>query len=123
MKYQQILLLLALLLIPLGITAKTICMSTPSTSLVVNATEGQDLEFLYYGAHLSDTDVTDLIASGTPNTAAYPVFGFNYDKEAALSVRHDDGDMTLQMTPYNHNVDYHKLTDYASRVLYLEAVN
>lgn len=25
--------------------------------------------------------------------------------------------------PYNHNVDYHKLTDYASRVLYLEAVN
>lgn len=97
MNNQQILTLLALLLIPLGITAKTICMSTPSTSLVVNATEGQELQFLYYGAHLSDTDVTDLIASRTPNTAAYPVFGFNCDKEAALSVRHDDGDMTLQI--------------------------
>ena len=25
--------------------------------------------------------------------------------------------------PYRHNVDYHKQNDYASRVLYLEAVN
>ena len=33
----------------LGCFADNVCVSTPSTSLVVDATKGKELKFLYYG--------------------------------------------------------------------------
>lgn len=81
----------------LGCLADNICVSTPSTSLVVDATKGKELKFLYYGQHLSATDLTNLESSGTPGVAAYPVYGMTGASQWALAVKHADGNMTLKM--------------------------
>ncbi len=81
----------------LGCLADNVCVSTPSTSLVVDATKGKELKFLYYGQHLSATDINNLESSGTPGLAAYPVYGMTGASQWALAVKHADGNMTLKM--------------------------
>ena len=81
----------------LGCLADNVCVSTPSTSLVVDATKGKELKFLYYGQHLSATDIDNLESSGTPGLAAYPVYGMAGASQWALAVKHADGNMTLKM--------------------------
>ena len=77
--------------------AEDICVSTPNTSLVVDATKGRELKFLYYGRQLSTADLANLSSSGTANAAAYPVYGMSGASQWALAVSHADGNMTLQM--------------------------
>ncbi len=81
----------------LGCLADNVCVSTPSTSLVVDATKGKELKFLYYGQRLSATDLGNLESSGTPGLAAYPVYGMAGASQWALAVKHADGNMTLKM--------------------------
>ena len=49
--------------------------STPHTSLVIEATKGGELKQLYYGAKLNEKDLASLNASGLPGINAYPVYG------------------------------------------------
>ena len=42
----------------LAASAEAVHISTPGTSLVVEATEGQPLKFMYYGDRLTDTDLS-----------------------------------------------------------------
>lgn len=84
-----------------GTQAENVCISTPSTSLVVEATKGAEPKFVYYGQRLSASDLATLDNAGTPNCAAYPVYGLWCDQEPALAVRHTDGNMTLQMAVDN----------------------
>lgn len=89
------LLTLSLMLAATGISAETVDISTPSTSLLLDATEGSPLKILYYGAHLDDTDSKALIeGGGAINRDAYPAYGVNPMAEAALSVTHADGNRT-----------------------------
>lgn len=71
--------------------------STPHTSLVIEATKGGELKQLYYGAKLNEKDLASLNASGLPGINAYPVYGMNCQSETALAVKHGDGNRTLQM--------------------------
>lgn len=88
---------LALTIFSGAVNAKNYNISTPKTSLVVDATKGGSLKFLYYGDRLSDSDVSALKSAGTADKEAYPVYGLCGASEAALSVCHADGNMTLQM--------------------------
>ena len=88
---------LAISLAAFGVSAKKVHIPTKNTSLVLEATEGQPLKFLYYGNALSDNDVQTLDAAGTFNRDAYPVYGMNPMNEAAFSAVHADGNMTLDM--------------------------
>lgn len=88
---------LALSLATLGASAEKVHISTPGTSLVVEATEGQPLKFLYYGSALSAGDIGSLDAAGTFSRDAYPVYGMSPMNEAAFSAVHADGNMTLDM--------------------------
>lgn len=88
---------LALTIFSGAVNAKNYNISTPKTSLVVDATKGGSLKFLYYGDRLSDSDVSALKSAGTADKDAYPVYGLCGASEAALSVCHADGNMTLQM--------------------------
>ena len=74
-----------------------VCLSTPETSLVIDAPQGGELKYVYYGAKLGDADVSQIDAVRTCNQAAYPVYGMNTPAEVALSVRHADGNMSTQM--------------------------
>ena len=74
-----------------------VCLSTPETSLVIDAPQGGELKYVYYGAKLDDADLSQIDAVRTCNHAAYPVYGMNTPAEVALSVRHADGNMSTQM--------------------------
>lgn len=77
--------------------AQHICISTPNTSLVLNAPNGGELKYLYYGSKLSETDLRHINEASNCNHTAYPVYGMNCPGEAALSVKHADGNMSTQM--------------------------
>ena len=77
--------------------AQNICISTPQTSLVLNAPTGGELKYLYYGSKLSETDLQNINEAKNCDHTAYPVYGMNCPSETALSVRHADGNMSTQM--------------------------
>ena len=77
--------------------AQNICISTPQTSLVLNAPTGGELKYLYYGSKLSETDLQNINEAKNCDHTAYPVYGMNCPSESALSVRHADGNMSTQM--------------------------
>lgn len=82
---------------PQLLIAEMVHISTPSTSMVLDATEGTPLKFIYYGDRLNDSDARNLISSGCTLHDAYPVYGMTSGRETAMSVTHPDGNMTLQM--------------------------
>lgn len=78
--------------------AESVLISTDNTSLMLDATPGKELKILHYGDLLTPADAAALEASGQGlNRDAYPVYGRNPQGEAAMSVVHPDGNMTLQM--------------------------
>lgn len=81
---------------PMVANAEIINLSTPSSSMILDATVGQPLRTLYYGELLSDNDIANLKSSPLVNHEAYPVYGIYPQGEAALSVTHSDGNRTTQ---------------------------
>lgn len=71
--------------------------TTPNTELILDAPEGKDLTILYYGNHLSDTDLESLWSAGVPEYDAYPAYGIWTDAERALEVTHADGNLSTQL--------------------------
>lgn len=69
-------------------------LSTPETSLVIDASQGGELKYVYYGTKLGDADLKQIDAVRTCNHSAYPVYGMNTPAETALSVCHTDGNMS-----------------------------
>ncbi len=82
------------------LSAQTVHVTTPATSLVISAPQGQNARFLYYGNKLVDEELQNL-EQGRGTAAAYPVYGSAAPAQTALSVRHADGNMTLQMEVVN----------------------
>lgn len=56
---------LAMMMLSSMANAENISVSTPKTSLVVDATKGGAFKFVYYGDKLSDADIASLQAGGT----------------------------------------------------------
>ncbi len=78
------------------LSAQTVCVNTPSTSLVIAAQEGSEARFLYYGNRLTDEELQN-VSQGRGVAPAYPVYGSGSMDETALSARHADGNMTLEL--------------------------
>ena len=97
MNLRIVSLLSAMAMTVTGTMAENIHISTPGTSLVVDATKGEPMKFLYYGAALNPSDVGNLTFGGASSLNAYPVYGLNPEREAAFSAVHSDGNMTLDM--------------------------
>ena len=76
--------------------AQQVCVSTPGTSLVLSAPVGGEFKQLYYGERLSESEL-QCIAEVEPAKSGFPVYGMSCPDEAALAVKHADGNMTLQM--------------------------
>lgn len=94
---RKYLLAAGICLFAVNLFAQNVCISTPGTSLVLSAPVGGDLKYVYYGNKLSDTDVATINQTESNNYSAYPVYGLGGAGEAALAVKHADGNMTLQM--------------------------
>ncbi len=91
----------ALLLTLLGTSytanAELINVSTTNTTLVLEATKGAPLQFLYYGDHLKTNELQAIADAGLTPTKAYPVYGMESARETAMSVKHADGNLTLDL--------------------------
>lgn len=77
--------------------AEVINLTTPGTSLVLDAVKGEPLKILYYGEKLSGSELESLESSPLLEHDAYPVYGIFPQGEAALSVTHADGNRTTQV--------------------------
>lgn len=99
MKHIPTLLIVALSIsaITFESSAEIIDLSTPSTSMILDATIGRPLRILYFGDKLADGDINSLGASPLAHHDAYPVYGIYPQGEAALSVTHADGNRTTQV--------------------------
>lgn len=91
------LLLLTAALAAVPAAAEVINLTTPSSSMVLDAEKGGALKILYYGDKLSATDLENIKAAGSFNHDAYPLYGNYPQGEAAMSVTHSDGNMTTVM--------------------------
>ena len=69
--------------------------------MVLSAPIGGNLNYLYYGASLSQTDLENLEAAEPNLYSAYPVYGMQCPTESALAVKHADGNMSLEMEVVN----------------------
>ena len=67
---------------------------TPNTELILKAELGQELQIVYFGNRLCDSDVVNLQAAGAANHNAYPPYGLWCASEAALGVTHADGNLS-----------------------------
>lgn len=85
--------------------AQNICISTPNTSLVLNAPTGGELKYLYYGNKLNETDLQNINGGKNCDHTAYPTYGMNCPGETALAVRHGDGNMSTQMEVVSVSTD------------------
>lgn len=94
---KKLMMLAGTLVFCCGMAAETVEISTPHTSLVLDATNGQELKQLYYGDRLAAADLAGLNDAGGAQYAAYPVYGTICQGETALAVRHTDGNLSLQM--------------------------
>ncbi len=86
-----------MMLCVLPIAAERVHVSTPGTSLVLDADKGNQLKFLYYGKALKGVDLDNFTSGGAGWQSAYPVYGLWPEKEAAMSAVHSDGNMVLDM--------------------------
>ena len=77
--------------------AESVHISTPGTSLLLDADKGKKLRHLYYGGKLTDADVKSLKSAHGKGVVAYPDYGLITVPETAIAARHSDGDMTLDL--------------------------
>lgn len=97
MKATRIVNLFCILMFLCGaVQAQYVSVSTPKTMLVLSAPEGGDLKCMYYGGKLPETDLK-LLQDVESSWPAYPAYGLNTPQEDALSVKHGDGNMTLDL--------------------------
>ena len=79
------------------VSGDRISVNTDGMSLVLNARQGQQLRFVYFGAKLSDADAESIQFSGSRPMNAYPAYGQGEIREDAIAVTHADGNMSLDL--------------------------
>ena len=86
-----------------SILTATLCLSGPVTiqtkniTLVINADNGSQPEYVYFGAKLPAADLNHLQRHAEGRMDAYPSYGMNAPAEAALAMHHADGNMSTQL--------------------------
>ena len=76
--------------------AEIINVSTPSSTILLDAKRGKALKYLYYGKKLT-TDDMNSVASTSSQTDFYPVYGLGGSCKTALAATMPDGNMTLDL--------------------------
>ena len=77
--------------------ATPVKVETKNISLVINADEGKAPEYMYFGARLLNSDADHLQRPRDGRMNAYPAYGLNCPAEAALAMRHADGNMSTAL--------------------------
>ena len=93
---KKTLLIIGTVLMALSAQAKDYTISTPNTTLIISAKEGDTPYFRYYG---SRAEVDDIKASGVAlnGQEAYPAYGTHCHKPFASLVKQSDGDNAVKL--------------------------
>lgn len=81
----------------LCLNAETVCVSTPATALILDAENGKELEFLYYGVPVTKEDLQSVCSAGVSHAKAYQAYGIYPDEETPLWITHSDGNKTSRL--------------------------
>ncbi len=97
MNMKKIVILTACLACTLLLQAAPVKVETKNISLVINADEGRAPEYMYFGARLLNSDADHLQRPRDGRMNAYPAYGLNCPAEAALAMRHADGNLSTAL--------------------------
>ena len=75
-------------------SAEIVNISTRNMSLILNVENGRAPQYVYFGARLSDNDLGHLQWPSGGRMDVYPAYGMNCPAEAAIAMRHADGNMS-----------------------------
>ena len=77
--------------------AEQVVVGTKGMTLVLNVENGRQPQYQYFGAKLSEADLGNLPSPRNGRMDAYPAYGQNTPAEAALAMRHADGNLSTEL--------------------------
>ena len=77
--------------------AEQVVIQTKNTTMVLDVENNKQPQYVYYGARLSDFDLQHLQLPRSGRMDAYPAYGMNCPAEAAIAMRHADGNMSTEL--------------------------
>jgi len=78
-------------------TAERMRVETRNMSMIIDVENGKTPQYVYFGSKLNASDVNAVQVTANGRMDAYPAYGMNDPAEAALSVRHTDGNLSTQL--------------------------
>ncbi len=102
MKLKSIAFLLITIAMPA--MAEKVSVNTKSISLVLDVENGKPAQYLYFGTKLNPGDLPNLKVSADGRMDVYPAYGLNTPAEAALAMRHSDGNLSTALVATGSDV-------------------
>ena len=88
---------LLLLTVAMPAMAEKVSVNTKGMSLVLDVENGKPAQYLYFGTKLNNADLQNLMVATNGRMDAYPAYGLNTPAEAALAMRHSDGNLSTAL--------------------------
>ena len=95
--------LIVSLLLAVVTRANPVTIETPNMSLVLNVDNASMPQYVYFGPKLNKADIDRLQYPTGGRMDAYPAYGLNTPAEAAIAMRHADGNMSTVLQTYAIN--------------------
>jgi len=95
---------LLLLTIAMPTMAEQVSVNTKGMSLVLDVEKGKPAQYLYFGTKLNPADLPNLTVTSNGRMDAYPAYGLNTPAEAALAMRHSDGNLSTALVATGSDV-------------------
>ena len=95
MKFKSIAFLLMTIAMPA--MAEQISVNSKGISLVLDVENGKPAQYLYFGTKLNNLDLANLKVASNGRMDVYPAYGLNTPAEAALAMRHSDGNLSTAL--------------------------
>jgi len=77
--------------------AEQVVLQTKNTTMVLNVENSKQPQYVYFGTRLTDYDLQNLQSPRNGRMDAYPAYGMNCPAEAAVAMRHADGNMSTEL--------------------------
>ncbi len=77
--------------------AGPVTIQTKNMTLLLNADEGRQPEYVYFGPKLNNADADHVQRHAEGRMNAYPAYGMNTPAEAAIAMRHADGNLSTDL--------------------------
>ena len=102
MKLKSLALLLMAIAMPA--MAEQVSVNSKGISLILDVENGKPAQYLYFGSKLNAADLQNLTVATNGRMDAYPAYGLNTPAEAALAMRHSDGNLSTALVATGSDV-------------------